>query len=193
MASAAALSSSATTPPTQLTPSLKFYNIKRLSNDGSYYLCWKSQVLMIFAYYDLTEIIDGTLSAPSDPDELKTWKKLNTQTKVHLMMLCEQPLPQPIANEPTAPLAWTYLHDRFDRRNTTTLFHSVNSFFSNSKKADDTTMLDHINQYDTNLRRILDRLNKTDDNAKYFEDDTIRAYHLLMTLPNSMENIIDNL
>jgi len=78
MASAAASSSSATTPPTQFTPSLKFDNIKRLSDDGSYYLSWKSQGLMIFEYYDLIEIIDGTSSAPSDPDELKTWKKLNT-------------------------------------------------------------------------------------------------------------------
>jgi len=65
--------------------------------------------------------------------------------------------------------------------------------------ADGVPILDHINSYETYLRQLIQRCKdtSTDDAyqhlANYLRNEKIKAHHLLMTLPDSMANVVDNL
>jgi len=104
-----------------------------------------------------------------------------------------------VSEAPTAKDAWQALQDRFDRRNSTTLYTSVKSFFTSMSMTDSTTMLDHINRYENYLRQLVQRCKDTSSDdlyqhlVNYLSDEKIKSHHLLMTLPESMANIVDNL
>jgi len=59
-------------------------------------------------------------------------------------------------------------------------------------------MLDHINRYENYLRQVVQRCKDTslDDPyqhlANYLSDEKIKSHHLLMSLPKSMANGVDN-
>ena len=95
--------------------------------------------------------------------------------------------------------AWQALQDRFDYCNLTTLNIYIKSFCSSVSMADNTTMLDHINRYKNYLRLLIQWCKDTVSNdpyqhlVNYLSDEKIKSYHLLMTLPESMANVIDNL
>jgi len=65
--------------------------------------------------------------------------------------------------------------------------------------ADNTTMRDHINGYENYLWLLIPWCKDTvsDDLyqhlANYLSDEKIKSYYLLMTLPESMANVIENL
>ena len=100
---------------------------------------------------------------------------------------------------PSARDAWQALQDRLDRHNPTTLYTSIKSFFSSMSMADNITMLDHMNKYENYLRLWIQQCQDpaSDDPyqylANYLSDEKIKSQHLLMTLPESMANIVDNL
>jgi len=104
-----------------------------------------------------------------------------------------------ISEAPTAKDAWQALQDRFDCRNPTTLYTSVKSFFTSMSMADSSAMLDHINGYEKYLRQLVQRCKDTSSNdpyqhlVNYLSDKKIKSHHLLMTLPESMANVVDNL
>jgi len=64
----------------------------------------------------------------------------------------------------------------------------------------DTPMIDHRNNYDTAHYRLVDRFKETETTspyrnlASYLANDTIKAHHLLMTLPRpQFNNVVDNI
>jgi len=65
--------------------------------------------------------------------------------------------------------------------------------------ADNTTMLDHSNAYENYLQLLIQwyKYTASDDPyqhlANYLSDEKIKSHYLLMTLPESMANVIDNL
>jgi len=60
-------------------------------------------------------------------------------------------------------------------------------------------MLNHINRYENYLRQLVQCCKDiSSDNpyqhlANYLSDEKIKSHHLLMTLPKSMPNVVDNL
>jgi len=150
----------------------------------------------------LDELLDGTSSTipPSYATELMTWKLWNNQAEALLVSVVEHPLVSIITAQPTSREAWPSSQERFDRRNPTTLFFSVQSFFANQKIGTDMSMIDHLNNYDTVHPRLVDRLKETETTsphrhlASYLENDTIKAQHPLMTLYRpQFYNIVDNI
>jgi len=104
-----------------------------------------------------------------------------------------------VSKAPTAKDAWQALQDRFNHRNPTTLYIFVKSFFTSMSMADSIPMLDHINGYENYLRQLVQHCKDTlsDDPyqylANYLSNKKIKLHHLLMILPDSIANIVDNL
>jgi len=205
MASASGSGSTTTSAPAS-TPSLPFTvkldNIKCLPDSGEGYYEWSNTVTLLASVHMLGELLDGTSSTtpPSDTTELRTWKLRINQAKALLVSVVEQPLVAIITAQPTAREAWTSLQERFDRCNGTTLFFSVQSFFANQQMGTDTPMIDHLNNYDTIHRSLVDRLKETETTSpyrhlvSYLLNDTIKSYHLLMTSPRpQFHNVVDNI
>jgi len=179
---------SASSPSLPLT--VKLDNIKRFPDSGEGYHEWSNTVTLLASVHMLDELLDGTSSTtpPSDATELSTWKLRNDQAKALLVSAVEQPIVSIITAQPTAHEAWTSLQERFDRRNTTTLFFSVQSFFANQQMGTDTLMIDYLNNYDTAHHRLVDRLKETKTTslyrhlAPYLKNDASKEHHLLMNL-----------
>jgi hypothetical protein len=158
--------------------SLKLDNIQRLS-DSSSYQSWCGIAKLYFEKMGLLSIIDGSNVAPTDEAELKKWRGKDIDARLALAVLVDQSITNLVSDAPTAHGAWKALQDKYDRRNPTTLYHSVKSFFSDLQKTDDTTMLDHINHYEKTHRNLLDRCRDTasDDPyqslAEYLQHDKI--------------------
>ena len=95
-----------------------------------------------------------------------------------------------VASEtPSARDAWQALQHRFDHRNPTTLYTSIKSFFISMSMADNTTIPDYINGYETYLRLLIQRCKDTTSDdpyqplTNYLSDEKIKSHHLLMTPP----------
>src|SRR5437868_3280099 len=200
-------SSSAPLPPPPESPIstssqslvFKLDHVRKLPSDGSGYHSWTTIATLFLKRSNLWTIVDGTTAKPSDPDALNKWIRSDIDALLTIGALVDTELQNSVCSLPTARDAWTSLQDRFDRRNPTTLYTSVKTFFTSSDMSDDVSMLDHITSYENNLRQLTQRCKDTasDDPyqhlARYLENDKIRAHHLLMTLPDRMSNVVDNL
>jgi hypothetical protein len=176
----------------------KLDNVPRLT-DGTGYRSWCSIATLYLRSRLLWRIVDGTETKPTDTALLEKWELQNISAQLLLTSMVDTSISHIVSEALTARDAWQALQDRFDRRNSTTLYTSVKSFFISMAMADGDSMLDHINGYETYLRQLIQRCKdtSTDDAyqhlANYLGDEKIKAHHLLMTLPDSMANVVDNL
>ena len=101
----------------------------------------------------------------------------------------------------TPPKIWTALEDKFARENTSSFFDQLNSVFDT--KYDTLDLLsDHINKYDTLWNGLHLRCSTASSTDRYtlpfvfqtvFESHEAKAAILLRSLPESRNNIVDNL
>jgi len=106
-----------------------------------------------------------------------------------------------LATHKTPPKIWTALEDKFAREITLSFFDQLNSVFDT--KYDTLDLLsDHINKYDTLWNRLHLRCSTASSTDRYtlpfvfqtvFESPEAKAAILLRSLPESMNNIVDNL
>jgi len=106
-----------------------------------------------------------------------------------------------LATHKTPPKIWTALEDKFARKNTSSFFDQLNSVFDT--KYDTLDLLSHhINKYDTLWNRLHLRCSTASSTDRYtlpfvfqtvFESPEAKAAILLRSLPESMNNIVDNL
>ena len=96
---------------------------------------------------------------------------------------------------------WTTLEDKFGRENTTSFFDQLNSVFDTKYDASE-PISDHINKYGTQWNRLQFRCSTATSSDRYalplafkllFESTEAKAALLLRSLPESMNNIVDNL
>jgi len=106
-----------------------------------------------------------------------------------------------LATHKTTPKIWTALKDKFARENTSSLFDQLNSVFDTKYDIVDLHS-DHIIKYDTLWNRLHLRCSTPSSTDRYtlpfvfqtvFESPEAKAAILLCSLPESMNNIIDNL
>ena len=99
---------------------------------------------------------------------------------------------------PTAKDAWKAVEDKRDLQNSSTLPHTVQSFFS-TKMQDTDVLTDHISSYEQKHTYSTERFRSAHDQSPYrhhlecLKSDEPKARHLLIALPSSMDNIVDNL
>jgi len=106
-----------------------------------------------------------------------------------------------LATHKTPPKIWTALEDKFARENTSSFFNQLNSGF-NTKYDILNLLSDRINKYDTLWNRLHLRCSTASSTDRYtllfvfqtlFESPEAKAAILLRSLPESMNNNIDNL
>ena len=98
----------------------------------------------------------------------------------------------------TAKDALKAVGDHRDLPNSSTLHHTVQSFFS-TKMQDTTFLPDHISSYEQKHTYTTERCRTANHQSPYrhlpayVKTHETKAHHLLMSLPSSMANIVDNL
>ena len=175
----------------------KFQGALILSDDTSYHQ-WRSTAQVYLDQAEVWELVQGEELKP-DIDPHNNWLRKNKAAKVILMQLVAPTLSGLVASSDTATQAWKSLEDKYDRKNVTSTFHTLNTCLSLTK--DDTSMHAHISKFEEHFIRIEQKASiATDDSPAYLRglklflsDSEAKAHLLLRTLPTSMSNIVDNL
>ena len=152
MSSSDATSSATASPPPPLvtesrTPFLfKLDHIKRLDSTTNY-LSWRNQVSIYLHVIDIYKYVDGSTRKPTDTTHLATWTRNDYTAKAAIMSFLSEDFIYLACDAPTAKDAWKAVDDYRDLRNSSTLHHTVQSFFS-TKMQDTDVLTDHICSYE---------------------------------------------
>ena len=102
------------------------------------------------------------------------------------------------SDAPTAKYAWKAVENHADLRNSLTLHHTVQSFFT-TKIQDIDVLIDHISSYEQQHTYTTECCRSANHQATYrhlldyLKSDETKERHILMSLPCSMDVIVDNL
>jgi len=132
----------------------KLDNIPYLT-DSARYRSWCSIAMLCLHSHSLWKIVNGSEPKPTNPVDLEKWEIHNITAQLFLTSMVDMSISHVVSDAPSAWDACQALQDRFDRRNPTTLYISVKSFFTSTSMAYNTTMLDHINGYENYLRQLV--------------------------------------
>ena len=151
MSSSDATSSAAASPPPPVTESrtpftFKVDHIKRLDSTTNY-LSWRNQVSIDLHVMDIYKYVDGSTPKPTDTTHLAAWTRNDYRAKAAIMSFLSEDFIYPASDAPTAKDAWKAVEDHRDLRNSSTLHHTVQSFFS-TKMQDTDVLTDHISSYE---------------------------------------------
>ena len=141
---AASLSPPVTKSRTLFT--FKLDHIKRLHSTTNY-LSWRNQVSIYLHVMDIYKYVDGSTPKPTDTTHLALSTRNDHRPEAAIIsFLCED-FNYLASDAPTAKDAWIAVEDHRDLRNSSTLPHTVQSFFS-SKMQDTDVLTDHISSYE---------------------------------------------
>ena len=90
---------------------------------------------------DIYKYVDGSTPKPTDTTHLATWTRNDYTAKAAIMSFLSEDFIYLASDAPTAKDAWKAVKDHRDLRNSSTLHHTVQSFFST--KMQDTDVLTH--------------------------------------------------
>ena len=195
-------SAAASLPPPPVTESrtpftIKLDHIKRLDSTTNY-LSWRNQVCIYLHVMDIYKYVDGSTPKPTDTTHLATWTRNDYTAKAAIMSFLSEDFIYLASDATTAKDAWKAVEDHRDLRNSSTLHHTVQYFFS-TKMQDTDVLTDQISSYEQKQTYTTERCRSANDQSpyrhllEYLKSDKTKARHLLMSLPSSMDDIVDNL
>ena len=142
--------------------------------------------------------VDGSPPKPTDTTHLATWTHNDSTAKAAIMCFLSEDFIYLASDAPTAKDGWKAVEDYRDLRNSSTLHHTVQSFFS-TKMQDTNVLTDHISSYEQKHTYNTVRCRRANDEStyrhllEYLQSDETKARHLLMSLPSFMYNIVKKL
>ncbi|KAK4081277.1 uncharacterized protein Triagg1_2809 [Trichoderma aggressivum f. europaeum] len=179
-------------------------SLPRLNSRGDNYAEWRAAWTIAFRYAELWDVVsDGkapTVSSPPTDAEtaLQTkWKKDDNKAMVMLMSAVHEDIVMLVTTASTASQAWTALADRYDRdtaHSTIQQFRRLTSMRFDENE-DLVQHLDAFHQTWVNMeRRCRTSEHELAKNLlAVFSSQSIKGLFFLSTLPESMDNVVDNL
>ena len=170
MSSSHATSSAAAplTPPVteSRTPfTFKLDHIKPLDSTTNY-LSWRNQVSIYLQVMDIYKYVDGSTAKPTDTTHLATWTRNDYTAIAAIMSFLSEDFIYLASDAPTAKDAWKPVEDHRDLRNSSTLHHTVQSFFS-TKMQDTDVLTDHISSCEQKHTYTTERRRSANDQSHY--------------------------
>ena len=199
--------------------SLKFDNLPKLLGQSNYIL-WSNAWRIAFKACRWWNIVNGNIVRPrsiTDPTGKETggessitgtapstsqisedeWDTVNNQAHHMLNTAVDHTILHNIASTETAADAWKILKDLYDRETANTTITLLKTVLER-KLEDGASMHDHLNGFNSDWVRLHNRSSSTKDELGRCLQALTRSNHakaafLLVSLPESMNNIIDNL
>ena len=181
---------------------LKIDNLPRLTGSANY-PAWRDTMEILLKCINAFDICKGTdiLSTDSKDEEVKEYFKRSNQATLLMMQLVDASLVPIIATHKTPSAIWKALGDKFYRDNSTTFLSQLKTTF-NLRYDESTPLSEYLTLFDTTWTRLQQRCanaNETDKRkTPYYlkglmSDEQSKADFLLLSLPRSFDNIVDNL
>ena len=96
---------------------------------------------------DIFKYVDGSTRKPTDTTHLATWTRNDYTAKAAIMSFLSEDFIYLASDATTAKDAWKAVEDHRDLQNSSTLHHTVQSFFF-TKMQDNDVLTDHISPYE---------------------------------------------
>ena len=183
---------------------MRFDRIEKLSGPANY-LLWANTMEVYFDALTIMPVVNGTQKQPKadskDDKEALTWQTFNAQARLALMQTVNPELIPYVVNNPTAAGAWAALKDKFFRDNTHTFFSQLKSLLD-LRLENPSELSDHVAKFDAEWLRMLQRCANAPSDSKnplpallkpLMESQNAKAAFLLLSLPKSLDNVVDNL
>jgi hypothetical protein len=181
-------------------------SLPKLSSRGENYAEWRSSWTVAFRYAGLWPIVSKKKARPTAANDTavvnlgqaqETWDQDDNKALVMLLSAVHNDLTMSITGCDTSPQAWEYLANRFDRDTGNTailLFRSL----TNLRYRDGDDLRLHLDEFHQRWTRMAKRtLASTKAVAvamrPVFASDEVKGSFFLATLPDTMDNVIDNL
>ncbi|KAI0991146.1 hypothetical protein K3495_g17041, partial [Podosphaera aphanis] len=146
----------------------------------------------------LKEVLTGEVIQPEKTSpNWETWNTANKLLRGYLVSAVDRSLRNMITSQPSAKDAWANIKARFDRETPATTLSLLRNIVD-LKLQENQNVSDHFNDFSNAWDRLHQRsLTSSSSVARAFRDvtssDEVKGAFLLLSLPKSFDNIIDNL
>ena len=191
-------------------PSYKLGSIPELRGSENY-RTWRDISEYVLQLFNCWDLVVGTEEIPEeetdDEGDVTNFEKIDEYrdryqyASAYFLETIEPQWLILLATHKIPPAIWQAFEDKFARENTSSFFDQLNSVFDT--KYDTLDLLsDHINKYDTLWNRLHLRCSTATSSDRYtlpvafqsvFKSPAAKAAILLRSLPELMNNIVDNL
>ena len=124
----------------------KLDHIKRLDSTTNYLSC-RNQVPIDLHVMDIYKYVDRSTPKPTHTTHLATWTRNDYTAKAAIMSSLSEDFIYLGSDATTAKDTWKAVEDHRDLRNSSTLLHTVQSFFS-TKMQDTDVLTEDISSYE---------------------------------------------
>jgi hypothetical protein len=170
----------------------------KLTSRGDNYTEWKSAWMIALKYAGVWMLMSGKTPRPIVEGAAQDdWDTQDNKAMVLLISAVHSDLMSMVANCETAPKAWKYLSERFDRDTGNTSIHLFRAL-TNLRYKDGDDLRAHIDEFHEMWIRMTKRCQSSQQNVakamkQIFESDEVKGSFFLTTLPDTMDHIIDNI
>ena len=175
-------------------------SLPKIDSRGNNYTVWKSGLTVAFRYYGLLKLVLGKESKPNasaGSEAQDDWDKRDNQALMMLLSTVDTDVLTLISVFPTSAEAWMALQGRFDRdtgNSSILLFRSLTSL----RYQDGDDLRHHLDEFHRIWTRMTARCHSSDQSVakalrSVFDSDEVKGSFYLATLPESMDNVVDNL
>jgi hypothetical protein len=181
------------------TGSLKV-DIKKLLGPENY-ISWRAHVAVYLRHLKVLDVVNGTTPAPTDKTSsaYDEWETRDTTAQLALLTAISVEWQHLVAQSSSSAEGWTKLQDQFDRQNIISLSHLLNKA-TTSKMESSETLPQYLARFDSTWTQLKTRVHNApaDDTMatgleRFLDNEQIKASYLLLSLPETYSNVVDNL
>ena len=168
-------------------------SLPKLSSRGENYAEWRSAWTLALKYAGLWPTVSKATIAVTDDD----YEEKDTRALVMLLSSVHTDLTMTVTTCESSNKAWVYLRERFDRDTGNVAIHSFRAL-TNLRYHDGEDLKHHLDNFHQVWTKMARKTQgSTQPVAKamkpIFESDEVKGSFFLTTLPDTMDNLIDNL
>ena len=190
--------------------SFKIESLPQLEGQSNY-TRWAGAIKLALKAYKLWSIIDGTKPRPitktekgkeseeskSTAEDQVSWQEQDDQAKAVIMFSVMADDLMTVTDTASAHAAWQALQDLYDRETVNTTINLLKNV-TERKLSDGASLQDHLTRFHNGWIRLKDRSQQgKGELCKTLQvltaSNEAKAAFLLISLPSSMDNIVDNL
>lgn len=172
-------------------------SLPKLGSRGENYPEWRSAWTIAFRYAGIWPILSGKKPRPISNLDADEWDEGDNKALVMLLSSVHNDLTMSVASCDTSPEAWKHLANRFDRDTgnaSILLFRSL----TNLRYRDGDDLRIHLDEFHQRWTRMSKRCATSTQPVAVamramFDSDQVKGSFFLATLPETMDNVIDNL
>ncbi|KAL2395076.1 Retrovirus-related Pol polyprotein from transposon TNT 1-94 [Exophiala dermatitidis] len=170
-------------------------SLPKLAPRGDNYSEWRPSWTLAFRYAKLWDVVSGKKTRTEENQE--QWEEDDTKALVMLLSAVHTDLTLTVTGYDTSAKAWAALAERFDRdtgNSTIYLFRNITTL--RYKDGDD--LQKHLDEFHGLWQKMQKRCQSSNQEVAkamrpVFDSDQVKGSFFLATLPDTMDNIIDNL